>query len=610
MFACCVVQPEQDDFAVEPDGLNAQIGMNSNGIGGETEHVTVTNSVLFSANFVEETKSREELAWVNHAVRHLWPELDKTIWHIVEHKILPGIKERATTKVQQIEDIKFSKFSLGHCPPVIEKVRVTQLPYGDTKVRVWFEYKSDMFVEMEIKSNIAAIGTVHCGIKDLKVKGNAVGILSPYVDSMPGTGSVSVFCVELPDIDFQFSGSASIINKLGVKGIILNVMSSVLEKKIVLPNMVTLNIGLTDFKVYPPVFEQPEPVAMLRVTLQKGSLRSGTNTQKSGFSISRSVDNVFEYFDTKLGKMMGKDMSEYFRFRLGEDVWEPKVNSTGLTYDFEIVDIEQLLHMSVWDTDFINQDDEIGTAGPYTLQELPALVNKPVGFLDAEGLESAQAVLSFQYFEVARDQLDLAVETSMVIIGVRELRKPGPLPAGCKLALRGKLGKTEKTSHFGAVIKDQFQLPAVKAAMAQVRQNLTNAQVDQATIDKVLSLEVEVARVSINGSVCIDFPSAQLKTLDLELYIIDRSKDNKGKMVDKVLGQTNVTLADIDVATGKSGPVIFDTEIGQIEAEVDISLCALIPTIAPVSTPRIPGHVARKAGQSPPSQEDRASCPA
>jgi len=520
-------------------------------------------------------KETTDLEWINHALAGMWPEFQDVAQFMLDKKILPMVNEKVKAKTDKVKEISFQEFSLGKIPPRLEKIRATNLPGGIAKIHAWFEYRSDMTSVIKLETTL---GTFTSGIKDLCVKGDAVVLMNPYEESSPGTASCSAFLVDIPEIDFKFAGQgAAFTNSIGLKGIIVSIAGLVMQKLMVLPNIISVNVGMLDMKIYPPVLEQPDPIGMMRCTIKKGGLAKGEQAKK-GFSLKRSFENFYEAVDTAMGKAIGKDMTEYFQLHLGDQVWEPRTTEVDASYDFMVVDPQQKFYFSVWDVDVSGGNDKMSELGPYHLDQTQALSGKPLTFLDEDKVPYATGEFKMEWFDIVPDTV--GKHDSMVIAGIRELKVKGSDKDMGKLRVKGKLGQVERQSNSGAALKDKLHTANVQEALEEVRERMQGSKIEESVINEILDLQPKQTRVSINGSIDFALKSADIPSAVLEFTIVEILKD-KDK-TEKIVGQKSVKISDLQAAKGMNIPSPMTiTGSREIEAEIDLQLCGMVPGPAP-----------------------------
>mmetsp|Transcript_31010 Transcript_31010/g.67765 ORF Transcript_31010/g.67765 Transcript_31010/m.67765 type:complete len:595 (-) Transcript_31010:45-1829(-) len=531
--------------------------------------------------------SVKDLAWVNHALAHLWPEMDQVANHIVETQVLPKIREKLP---DSIIEMKFSHFTLGKTAPILGPIHVTNLPDGISRVRVFVEYSSDMYMEVSV---VTKLGTVTCGIKELKVSGDIVFRLDPYIPNSPGTsgptGGVSVYFLDEPEIDFVFSGHAHVIDTIGIKSMVLNAIDGMVCSKVVTPNIVTQLVGLTDFKVYPLVFQSPTPLGVLRVTLQKAAItqhpkeedeEKGTKS-KPVFSIARmkgAASRIGEWVDDRIGDMTGVNTDPYLKLAIGDQIWKPELKKLGATHDFTLFDPEQRFHVSAWDRDTVSEDDMLGRAGPFSMAEAMAASEKAIEILGPEDELYGHVQLKLEWMLATPGVISPGGCIALLTIG--ELRQEGAGIRDKKLAIRAKIKEVEITTLSGKQIKGAHELPSVIKALEEVRENLVKKKVPEATIKDALALKVENTRLAINSSMHFELHTADLDSAVLELSLVEvvqgKGKDKETKK-EIVVGEHKVTLSALKEAEKLTfpGPVVFETSFGFVHAAIHITLSGL-----------------------------------
>merc|ERR1711971_566678 len=104
-------------------------------------------------------------------------------------------------------------------------------------------------------------------------------------------------------------------NSIGIKKIVLEIVEDAICKQIVMPHIVTQLIGFTDFKIYPLLFETPEPLGIFTMTLLEASFKEqdkqiSTKPPKSRPWLASTISKfkkraeaAFEYVDNHIGHL-------------------------------------------------------------------------------------------------------------------------------------------------------------------------------------------------------------------------------------------------------------------------------------------------------------------
>jgi len=238
ILSCCQFAENdrrQDDFSNVVSVADSEVAMSGGGsreddVGLEKLTLGLQKSMSSTAKSVSSTASTnngvietEEVGWMNHMMEHLFPELAQVASFMFDNDFGPKMKAKIMSKSDKVKDVKFSQFQMGTVPPRFDKLQVTNLPGGICKVRLWGEYRSDMYFLVTLHTTL---GDFQCGFKNLQISGDMVIICNPYEDANPGTASMSCYFVEVPNIDFEFAGTVAFINSLGIKDIFIKMAAA------------------------------------------------------------------------------------------------------------------------------------------------------------------------------------------------------------------------------------------------------------------------------------------------------------------------------------------------------------------------------------------------
>jgi hypothetical protein len=531
----------------------------------------------------------QNLEWLNLALAHIWPDMEQTLQTIVESQVIPKLEEKLPK--DKIQEVRISRFTLGKTSPEIGPIQVTNLAHGVSRMRCIFEYLSDMVVEFSIATSVA---TISCGISNLQMSGAIVLRIDSYIENSPGTagptGGVSGYFLDKPEIDFQFTGHASILDSIGIRGIIRNAIQKAVCAKMVTPNILTQLIGLSDLKIYPLAFQSPPPVGILRVTLQSAQISvvqkseedndKKVGKKRSSFSkLKETLSIAGEWIDNRVGHIAGVDTDPYLQLEVGDQMWTPTVKALGSTLDFTVFDPEQRLTMSVWDRDVTSEDDMLGKVGSYSIADAVAASEKSLKVHGAEGEFYGTVQLKFSWLLATPGVLSPG--GCVVLISLHELRQEGDAMKGKHLAVRTRLKGEEQTTLPGQRLKGGHESELVVKALAKVRENLMEAKVDESTIDQALALKGELTRLAINTSFHFTVSPKDLESEVLELSLIEIGRlpniNSNNKCAVEAVASEAFQLSALKSKANfyEPGPVIFETPFGKVYAGITLSLAGL-----------------------------------
>jgi len=535
--------------------------------------------------------SVEDLQWLNYALEHLWPEMEEVAMVIVQTKVSPMMNEKAPKG--EIHNISFSKFTLGKIPAIIGPVTCTRLPQGAARIRFNVDYLSDMFMELRIETHL---GSFHVGMKNFQIQGALAAIVRPFIHEFPGTGSGSICFIEAPRIDFTLSGMVKFANFGGMKEKIIDIMGKVLEDLIVIPNVLTILMNFKTMAVYPPVFESPPPIGVLRVTLQKVNIlknakadatHAGKTNRKQGLrmSMQRKLEKVNELVEHGVGKLTGTDVDPYLKFVLGGDVWHTGFKQVGVTHNFTVFDTEQKLNVSLWDKDLASSDDHMGNVGPFSIEEAREASEKAQKIMGGEGdtigMILGDVQLKVQWYEA--EAATVKHSECLVVVRARELQGGSALE-GKDLALRVKLGDEVKITKKASNVRDRM-LEGVNAKVVEIREKLKKSGVDDAVIEDACQFPAELTRMTINRSLYFTADTKSIDSTSLEFSLVELAPKPEGKSKKlhepKVVGQQLLKLKDYrhELKSDAVEKLSYTGPLGDISLEIDVDILTLRPQL-------------------------------
>mmetsp|Transcript_51626 Transcript_51626/g.160176 ORF Transcript_51626/g.160176 Transcript_51626/m.160176 type:complete len:617 (-) Transcript_51626:79-1929(-) len=507
------------------------------------------------------TGSLSQLEWLNFFISHTWPQLDQLASHFVKHKIEPLLQQRLPAR---LKGLKLSKFTIGERPGMIRLVEVYDLPHGTSCLHVNLEYLSDMVVDWDVKG-----WTV--GMRNLRIEGQMVLLLRPFIEEHPGTGGVTMFFINPPELDFQFTGMARIAEYRGIKGMVLSVLEDAIAGMMVLPNVVTQLMRYSDFSLYPMVMGDPTPMGLLRVKALKA------------FDMTSGDFTLF-------GLLGGGVEDNYIIASLSNVKWRTKVNkkSLGGTHDFYVYDPEQRFKIDLWDEDTYTDDDHLGTAGPFSLAEAVGLSGRHVNLVDTvdKSKSAGTLVLEIHYYKGMPRELSPVLNA--VMLPIREVHLP-PSKADSKVVIKASFGEVEETTRVGVVMRSRLKDAAVSSVLADMEKRLRGFGLKEEDVKRLTApegLECKSAMVEVAMNHCSMFmvgdrdavkQPGEIKMRLVELVESQQPVAKKGKKppppAEVELGRCVITLKELREAPDLTlkGPFFFKEEKSGMEYKAEVS---------------------------------------
>jgi len=281
-----------------------------------------------------------KMSWVNWCIRRLWPHCEPALRNILLETIMPMMNEFIPGALRPVS---LKDFSLGSSHPILGPLMIAHKSGHDPDLQL----DCVLNWEGDVTAILDVAGYAQVGISKVIVKGIICLKLRPFIDHIPVVGGVEVFFLNAPDIDLKFAGQLELANMSLLRPAINDAVKSAVAKKLVLPNIIQVDIQPESRKRGDPMisFRDVAPIAILRVKVMEASRLRGADW--SLWSRTRTSDPycVLQFGASKQST------------RVIEKTTEPVWNET---FDMLLHDWKQSLTVSIYDYDFGKHDDLLG----------------------------------------------------------------------------------------------------------------------------------------------------------------------------------------------------------------------------------------------------------
>ncbi|XP_022798520.1 extended synaptotagmin-2-B-like isoform X2 [Stylophora pistillata] len=216
----------------------------------------------------------ERAEWLNKMLVQLWPYINDMVIKILKEQVEPEIQKNVPGFLSSIH---FKEISLGEVPPRIGGIKTYthNVDRNEIIMDIDLIYAGDSDFELSVKG-------ISVGIEDLQLRGSLRVILRPLIPAAPLVGGVSVFFLNRPDIDFDFTNLANILDIPGLSDIIRGVIDDVVAGFVVLPNRIT--VPLTDIDPYELKYPMPDGLLRIEVLEAKDLIKKDIGIISKGSS--------------------------------------------------------------------------------------------------------------------------------------------------------------------------------------------------------------------------------------------------------------------------------------------------------------------------------------
>ncbi|XP_023313110.1 extended synaptotagmin-2-like isoform X2 [Anoplophora glabripennis] len=196
----------------------------------------------------------ERAEWMNRIIKQLWPNVN----HYVHDLITTTLEAKLKRNLEKysLKGFKFQRVILGSVPFRIGGIIVYDNVSRDEIVMdLDVSYAGDC----DIKFRLHGVGG---GVKNFQLYGRLRVVLKPLIKTIPLTGGIQAFFLNIPDIDFDLDGIAGILEIPGINNLLKKSVVDTISSLMVLPNKFPIKLSKDVSSVQ---LKTPSPAGVLRV---------------------------------------------------------------------------------------------------------------------------------------------------------------------------------------------------------------------------------------------------------------------------------------------------------------------------------------------------------
>ncbi|XP_075687133.1 extended synaptotagmin-3 [Rhinoderma darwinii] len=198
----------------------------------------------------------ERVEWINKVVRQMWPYFGTYMEKLFQEKIEPLV--RASNG--HLNAFTFTKVHFGDKSPRINGIKAYTKKVDKREVILDIQlcYTGDCEINVEVKKLCKA------GVKGIQVHGTLRVILAPLLSDVPFVGAVTMFFIQKPHLEINWTGLTNILEIPGVSDMSDGMIVDLIASYLVLPNRFTFPLC---GQVNAAELRFPVPQGVLRVYL-------------------------------------------------------------------------------------------------------------------------------------------------------------------------------------------------------------------------------------------------------------------------------------------------------------------------------------------------------
>ncbi|XP_056276258.1 extended synaptotagmin-2 isoform X2 [Pseudoliparis swirei] len=196
----------------------------------------------------------ERVEWLNKTVKQMWPFICQFVDKLFRETIEPAVQ----TANPYLSSFCFSKIDMGDKPLRINGVKVYTENVDKRQIimDLQISFVGNTEIDVDIKKFYC-----RAGIKSIQLQGTVRVVMEPLLGDMPLIGALSVFFVQKPFLDINWTGLTNMLDIPGINGLFDTIVQDIISSQMVLPNRITI-----------PLVEESQ-LAQLRFPMPKGILR-------------------------------------------------------------------------------------------------------------------------------------------------------------------------------------------------------------------------------------------------------------------------------------------------------------------------------------------------
>ncbi|XP_027700977.1 extended synaptotagmin-3 [Vombatus ursinus] len=209
----------------------------------------------------------ERVEWVNKIISQIWPYLGMIMEKKLREKLQPKIREKST----HLKTFTFTKLCFGQKCPKVNGVKAHTSQCNRRRITLDLQicYIGDCEISVELQKMPA-------GVNGIQLQGTLRVILEPLLFDKPFVGAVTVFFLQKPHLQINWTGLLNLLDAPGINEMSDSMFEDLIAAHLVLPNRVTVpvkkGLNITNLRF-------PLPCGVIRVCL----LEAEKLERKDGF---------------------------------------------------------------------------------------------------------------------------------------------------------------------------------------------------------------------------------------------------------------------------------------------------------------------------------------
>uniref|UniRef100_A0A8C5KPD3 Extended synaptotagmin-3 n=1 Tax=Jaculus jaculus TaxID=51337 RepID=A0A8C5KPD3_JACJA len=175
----------------------------------------------------------ERVEWANKIITQIWPYLSMIMENKIREKLEPKIREKST----HLRTFTFTKLCFGQKCPRVNGVKAHTDKCNRRQVTLDLQicYTGDCEISVELQK-------IRAGVNGIQLQGTLRIILEPLLVDKPFVGAVTVFFLQKPHLQINWTGLTNLLDMPGINEVSDSLLEDLIAAHLVLPNRVTVPV--------------------------------------------------------------------------------------------------------------------------------------------------------------------------------------------------------------------------------------------------------------------------------------------------------------------------------------------------------------------------------
>nr|XP_020468091.1 extended synaptotagmin-2-like isoform X2 [Monopterus albus] len=267
----------------------------------------------------------ERVEWLNKTVKQMWPFICEFMDKLFRETIEPAVQGANP----HLSSFCFAKIDFGTKPLRVNGVKVYTENVDKRQVimDMQISFIGNTEIDVDIKKYYC-----RAGIKSIQLHGVMRVVMEPLLGDMPLIGALSIFFLNKPMLDINWTGLTNMLDIPGVNGLCNGIIQDIIYSQMVLPNSIRIPlVGQAELAR----IRFPIPKAVLRIHFIEAQDLVSKDTFMGGLIKGKSDPYGIIHVGAKLFK--SKVIQENLNPKWNE-VFEAPIYDTGMNMEVELFD--------------------------------------------------------------------------------------------------------------------------------------------------------------------------------------------------------------------------------------------------------------------------------